>query len=143
MLMACKAKASYRMNMNYFINSYFKSAKKLRSIWPVGCASHAVHHLLGLLEITRRQELVGKCKLASLWRAKLKPVTTLIASWKAQISFIIGRLECASQAVCHLLGLLEISRRHELVSKCKLASLWHAKLKPPTACIIIILLIVS
>jgi hypothetical protein len=103
-----------------------------------------VHHLLGLLEITRRQELVGKCKLASLWRAKLQPVTActiiivLIASRKAQISFIIGRLECASQAVRHLLGLLEISRRHELVGKWKLASLWHAKLEPPTACISII-----
>jgi hypothetical protein len=77
-------------------------------------------------------------------RAKLKPVTActmiivLIASWKAHISFIIRRLECASQAMRHLLGQLEISRRHELDGKCKLASLWHAKLKPSTACISII-----
>jgi hypothetical protein len=94
--------------------------------------------------------LVAKCKLPSLWRAKLKPSTAciiiivLIASSKAlEISFIVGRLECASEAVHHLLGLLEITRRQELVGDCKLASLWRAKLKPSTACIIIIVLIAS
>jgi hypothetical protein len=43
----------------------------------------------------------------------------------------------------HLLGLLKITKRHEAVAKCKLASLWDAKLKPPTATIIIIELIAS
>jgi hypothetical protein len=90
----------------------------------------------------------GKCKLASLWRAKLKPVTAciiiivLIVSSKAQISFIVLRLECASQAAHDLLGELEITRFQELVGDCKLTSIWRAKLKPVTACIIIIVLIV-
>jgi hypothetical protein len=92
----------------------------------------------------------GRCKLASLWRAKRKPVTAciliivLIVSRKAQISFIlVSRLECASQAVHDLLGKLEITRCPELVGDCKLASLWRAKLTPVTACIIFIVLIVS
>jgi hypothetical protein len=106
-------------------------------VWRLGCASHAMRHLLSLLKRTRHHELVGECKLASLWHAKLKPPTaciiiiSYIASLKAQISFLVWRLGCASHAVHHLLGLLERTRRHELVGRCKLASLWHAKLKPP------------
>jgi hypothetical protein len=42
-----------------------------------------------------------------------------------------------------LLGLLEITGRHKSVAKCKLASLLDANPKPPTACIIIIVVIAS
>jgi hypothetical protein len=89
------------------------------------CVSDAMHHLLGLLEITRRHELVAKCKLASLLRAKLTPPTAciiiivLITSLKAQRSFIVRRLECARHAVHPLLGLLARARRHEMLSEWK------------------------
>jgi hypothetical protein len=93
-----------------------------------------MRQLLGLLEITRRHELVGKSKLASLWRAKLKPSTAciiiivLIASLRAQRSFIVWLFEYARHAVHHLLDLLARAGRHELVGQYKLASLRHAKL---------------
>jgi hypothetical protein len=72
-------------------------------------------------------------------KAKATYIISYIASLKAQISFIVWRLGCASHAMCHLLGLLKRTRRHELVGECKSAGLCYAKLKPPTACIIIIL----
>jgi hypothetical protein len=108
-----------------------------------------MRHLLSLLKRTRGHELVGECKLASLWHAKRTPptaciiISSYIASLKVQISFIVGRLRCVSHAMRHLLGLLKRTRRHELVAKCKLATLWHANIKPPTACTIIIVLIAS
>jgi hypothetical protein len=128
------------------IISYIASLKAQLSfiVWRLGCVSHAMRHLVSLLKRTRGHELVGECKLATLWHAKLKPPTTCIiiisyiASLKAQISFIVWRLGCANHAMRHLLSVLKRTRGHELVCECKLASLWHAKLTPPTASVIII-----
>jgi hypothetical protein len=99
------------------------------------CASQAMHPLLGLLKIIRRHELVGKCKSVSSWHAKLQPVTActiiivLIASRKAQRSFVVWPLGCASHAVHHLLGLLARARRHELVGECNLMKVMACKLE--------------